>query len=452
MSVEETQANQSAVDAFWKRWEGQTLDGSFLLGEYLSGGPEHAVFATEYQVGKPQRAVVKVVLAEGALAQELTARWASAAKLSHPRLLRILSHGSCLCGNADCAYVVMEYADVSLGQVVADRPLTPDETDEFLGPLLEALVYVHSQGFTHGRVRPANILSVDDQLRISSDSLSSDGQSPWSPREPDAFQAPEAAAGVVSPPADVWAVGMVVVEALTQQQRPGNPLPPRFREMVDLCLRTDPDERPTSAQLAQRWRRIGPSPARQTKMSDYFVWILLFVLTVAALIVGDRFFRGHGTAPSIPATTTPVANAPATPSSKPSATPLETGVAPVPVSPEASASPPPASPAPVSARPAEAPVPALEATGDVLERVLPEVPRKARNTIHGTVKIDVRVRVDRDGRVEAAQFESPATSRYLGDLTLKAARRWRFQPGAGPGWLLRFQLLRDETKVTAERL
>ena len=84
--------------------------------------------------------------------------------------------------------------------------------------------------------------------------------------------------------------------------------------------------------------------------------------------------------------------------------------------------------------------------------MLPDIDRRARDTIHGTVKIDVRVRVDARGRVDDAAFDHRPSSNYLGKLTLDAARQWRFRAGAPGEWILRFQLLREDTKVTAEQL
>jgi TonB family protein len=77
------------------------------------------------------------------------------------------------------------------------------------------------------------------------------------------------------------------------------------------------------------------------------------------------------------------------------------------------------------------------------------VPAKARNTIHGKVAINIRVRVDGNGSVADAHNESPDSSRYFGNLALQAARRWKFEPAeasasAHPAeWNLHFQFVRD---------
>jgi TonB family protein len=80
-------------------------------------------------------------------------------------------------------------------------------------------------------------------------------------------------------------------------------------------------------------------------------------------------------------------------------------------------------PAAASSRAASKPdSPALE----VIHKVLPEVSEKSRSTIHGTVRINVRVRLNPDGTVGSADLDTPASSQFFANLALKAARQWQF--------------------------
>jgi TonB family protein len=91
--------------------------------------------------------------------------------------------------------------------------------------------------------------------------------------------------------------------------------------------------------------------------------------------------------------------------------------------------------------------------GDVAQRVLPEVLESARNTIRGTVKVAVRVDVDRSGDVESAELESHGPSKYFARTALEAAQLWRFKPpmvggrGVLSTWTLRFEFTRGGTIV-----
>ena len=80
-----------------------------------------------------------------------------------------------------------------------------------------------------------------------------------------------------------------------------------------------------------------------------------------------------------------------------------------------------------------------------MEQVLPEAPEKALNTIHGVVRVTVRVHVDAAGNVSQAELEAPGPSRYFADLALKAAGKWVFGSPELEGrsvaseWLIRFE-------------
>jgi TonB family protein len=88
----------------------------------------------------------------------------------------------------------------------------------------------------------------------------------------------------------------------------------------------------------------------------------------------------------------------------------------------------------------------------VVQQVLPEVSRKARNSIQGTVRVRVKVRADASGSVVVATLDSPGPSRYFAELALQAARGWKFSPATFDGrvssdWILRFEFARNATKV-----
>src|SRR5208283_4238751 len=104
-------------------------------------------------------------------------------------------------------------------------------------------------------------------------------------------------------------------------------------------------------------------------------------------------------------------------------------------------------------RQAEPPHSAPAAQAEITRRVLPDIPVKARNTIHGKATVVVGVAVDRSGNVAKATLE-PGGSPYFGKLALVAARQWQFTAaeGARPrNWTLRFEIGPEETQVVAVR-
>jgi periplasmic protein TonB len=93
------------------------------------------------------------------------------------------------------------------------------------------------------------------------------------------------------------------------------------------------------------------------------------------------------------------------------------------------------------------------AKGDVLDQVLPDVSQKARATIHGKVRVSVKIHVDPSGGVSEAKFDSPGPSQFFADLALQAARKWAFTPPEVNGksvvseWQLRFEFTQKDTKA-----
>src|ERR1700730_150152 len=199
----------------WKDCEGQVIDGKFPLLQHLGGSDHSVVFLTQRGKIGGDKAAIKFVPAEPANAEIQLSRWKQAAQISHANLIRLFESGRCHLAGMDLLYVVMEYAPENLAQFLPERALSPAETRDMLEPFLETLVHLHGRGLVHGRIRPGNILAIDDQLKLSSDSLARTGEPRPALGKPDAYTAPESSA-TSSPAGDVWSLGATLVETLTQ--------------------------------------------------------------------------------------------------------------------------------------------------------------------------------------------------------------------------------------------
>lgn len=73
-------------------------------------------------------------------------------------------------------YIVTEYAEEVLSEIIPERPLTPGEANDMLVPVLDPLFYLHGQGFVHGHLNPSKILVVDNQVKLSRDRLEITGE------------------------------------------------------------------------------------------------------------------------------------------------------------------------------------------------------------------------------------------------------------------------------------
>jgi TonB family protein len=89
----------------------------------------------------------------------------------------------------------------------------------------------------------------------------------------------------------------------------------------------------------------------------------------------------------------------------------------------------------------------------VLHEEIPTVPLSARQTIHGRVKVTVRVTVDKSGTVVSDVLENPGPSKYFARIAGAAASKWKFVPAAdghaSRQWLVQFEFSRDGTKAHA---
>ena len=118
----------------WTKWESQIVNGVFPLRRFLGRSNHSVVFLTECRAQNLPNAAIKIIPADPALAEAQLSRWRSAAALSHPHLIRLLDSGRCKLGGHPFLFVVTEYAEQNLAQILPHRALTADEVRELLGP------------------------------------------------------------------------------------------------------------------------------------------------------------------------------------------------------------------------------------------------------------------------------------------------------------------------------
>jgi len=527
----------------WKQFEGQIVDDEFPLEQLLASSEHSAVFLTQYGDSQPQKAAIKLIHAEPATAELLLSRWRLAAQLSHPNLLRLLDFGRCCLEDANFLYVVMEFAEEDLSQILPQRPLTPAETRDVLEPVLDVLVYLHGKGLIHCHLKPSNILATSDQLKLSSDTLASIAEPRAPIARPSPYNAPEAATSGLSTASDVWSLGVTLVEVLTQQapvvlpeakSDPAVPdaLPQPFLDIARHALVYEPRRRWTTAEIAARMsptamaatasarsvstaavsplavplssvpalsmaklqtpRYESPAPQAQSPrpqgttqpkqtlvLPNYVVPLAGVILVVVAMIALPKILSHRPESSSSASTGAAQPASQPKPPGQPAHRDTSPPAKPAPNSLKASAekkpalTSPPSSSAPARTSSASAPVPAAAVLrtdtfpsanapkpsaaspthGEVLEQVLPDVSDKARGTIHGKVRVTVRVHVEPAGNVSQAELDSPGPSKYFADLALQSARRWEFTAPEVNGysvpsdWLIRFEFSQSGTQV-----
>jgi serine/threonine protein kinase len=237
-------------------WEGQTIK-QYPLIRHL-GGNNSAVFSTEHSEGTDRKAAIKVLALDPGTAQLQLSRWQLTRNLSHPHLVRLLDSGRCELEGIALVYVVTEYAQQNLSQFVPRRSLSLEEVRAMLEPTLSVLSYLHGGGLVHGRIRPANIMGVDHEFKLSSDSIFRGGELVGPLRGPSAYNPLE---GSTKAPADIWSLGMVLMESLTQELPAWEgvisvlpSIPEPFLSIARHCLHRDPSRRRRASDIAASMR------------------------------------------------------------------------------------------------------------------------------------------------------------------------------------------------------
>jgi TonB family protein len=449
----------STPTVLWKKWEGRLVDEQFPLLQSLGSSEHSSVFLTERPGSPSQKLAVKLFPADGITDETHLSRWRSAAKLSHPHLLQLFECGRCQLDGTQFLYVVMEYAEENLAEIIPLRALAPAEASDMLPPVLDVLSFLRREGYAHGHIKPSNIMAVGEKLKISADSLCKIGEhgaARASIIAPSSYDAPELATTGPTPAADIWSLGVTLIAVLTQRVPHSNNLaqltipetiPQPLHEVLRRCLQANPNQRCTVEEIRKQLQPAAVQNRSQTQVpiepkafetklveppahAKPSRWLLVSVVIAAILLVawiavakfGSQFMSHSPQTPA--AQTAPATQTPETP-------PTQT-------------------PAPFSQNGAPA---QKKVAGSVLHQVMPEPSRSAQNTITGTLKVSVQVSVDASGDVSQANFVSPGPSRYFANQALAAARRWKFTPPQLDGqptaseWVLRFQFKRTSVQA-----
>ncbi len=202
---------------------GRVLGGRYRLNAPIGSGASAQVYLAD-DVTLRRRVAVKVLhpaLADDdAFLRRFRAEARAAAALSHPNLMQVYDWGE-----DDGPYLVLEFLGGGSLRAMLDqgRRLTPSQALVVGLDTARALHFAHRRGFVHRDVKPANLLFGDDgRLRIADFGLARAlSEAAWT--EPGnglvgtaRYAAPEQArAGRVDGKADVYALGLVLIEAVS---------------------------------------------------------------------------------------------------------------------------------------------------------------------------------------------------------------------------------------------
>lgn len=474
-----------SMSDLWTKWQGHIVNGTYRIGRYLGGSDHSGVFLTLIGQQQPLEVALKLIATDRAMSESQLADLRTAAGLGHPNLIRLLKTGRCELDGQAYLYIVMEYAEQSLAQILRNRPLTEDEAREMLVPMLNALTFLHGRKMVQGQLKPTNILAVGDKLKLASDTIrpiseSGDGRGILS-----AYDPPEYRDGGYSTAGDIWGLGMTLLEALGRRAPAGlddgrgvvavpPDFSPAFRDIVVQCLSRRPFDRPKLTEIDAWLRRqatgaawAGAAHAAEVSEPE----TITFEPEPPAAATAAEAEREPAVQPMAaqpvaepmgaqPLAEPMVAEPPRVRAFAEAARRAETAersiVAPMILAAVAvialgwaglrtllrqrSTTPPVATaPADSGSQPVGpgAGAPSTEGTAGraaagagaaAVHEEIPTVPLHARRTIHGHIHIAIRVIVDSTGKVVGARADQAGPSRYFERLAIDAAKKWTFAP------------------------
>lgn len=464
----------------WAKWESQIVNGLYPLRRFMGRSNHSVVFQTEF---KGQPAAIKLLPEDPSSADAQLALWTRISGLSHPNLMRILDSGRCKLGGHPFLFVVMDYAEQTLAQILPHRALTLDETRELLKPTLAALAYLHRKHLVQAQLTPPNFLVVADQLKLASDTIRAAGDRVLPDRKHTLYDAPETRAGTIETAADVWGLGVTLVETLTQRPPAWNAerggevklppnLPEDFAGALRRCLDINAAVRPTIQGLLADFTRVTepvamPDPMYTEAAASVEPTLSVEPIQTAEPVLTEAPVMSAESAPSMridrrdamTADLEPAARRAAPADWRPSmrwfgaAAAVLLGLivvvwfarhhrsggnpAATPMVVQSAAKPMAAAIAPLTA----AAAPASAAT----HQEIPTLSHGARNSLRGEIKVVVRVTVDKSGTVVGEKLETRGPSKYFARIAADAAKKWRFVPAdtaAVRQYLLQFEFTR----------
>jgi hypothetical protein len=271
--------------------------GSLVLGRYrpirpLGSGSSGSVWLAVEEESNTEVAL-KIVPREGNAGARAEREASAAAKLRHERCLR--AHA--LARDPGHVYIVYEYVPGrTLREAIREDTLDDTAVLEAGAQILDGLANAHAHGIVHRDVKPANVLLADGPdtsvklfdfglaVMHEHETLTAVGDIPGTL----AYISPERLRGEAArPAADVWAVGVLLWEALAgrhpfwsgslldtaRQIEEGAPslatvrpdLDKAIVECVDRALAVEPARRPTARALAARLRKVAPALRRSRR-------------------------------------------------------------------------------------------------------------------------------------------------------------------------------------------
>jgi len=313
--------------------------GAYMIVKQLGRGGMGAVYLAERADGQFEKQVAIKVLKRGTDTEEVLRRFAVErqilARLDHPNITRLLDAGTTHDG---LPYFVMDYVDgVAISEFAQEQKLSLADRLPLVLKVCSAVEFAHRSGVIHRDIKPKNILvrrngepklldfGIAKLLQPGvADDLTSSIERRITPR----YAAPEQSRREpVSQAADVYSLGLVLFELITDDNVPGETQPdgkavlqtklhdsvdPALAAIIRRATQTEPGKRYASAGELRNALEQFISRATIGKSANLFVagskgvrhswwWLLtpivIAVVLVLAVLLRSRLFGPFPVAP-----------------------------------------------------------------------------------------------------------------------------------------------------------
>jgi serine/threonine-protein kinase len=325
--------------------------GNYVLGPVLGRGGTSEVHAAEHRFLGDRVAIKRLrshLAGDAAATAAFVAEATRTRAIEHPSVVRVFDVGS----DGDAFYLVMERLDGEslAARLARDGRLDEAEVRRLGAAIADGLAAAHARGIVHRDLKPGNIVLVAGEPKIIDFGIAREvaRAATGSRIGTIAYMAPEQlTGGLVAPCVDIWALGVVLYEAIAGRlpfdgfadgRSPQlfeaaprlaglAPVSPALEALIASCLERDPARRPASmAAIAEALREAAvdqrfteelspsagapPAGGRSSRRRLRALIALAVVAGAAGGITWAVSFRGSSSGPISPEPTASAATMP----------------------------------------------------------------------------------------------------------------------------------------------